>query len=274
MSIPTLSRTNSLDSQASIEDVEGLDVALEISRATSPVARFVSGVEDDNFSMNFLTLEISTGPEAEHAASVLQRWFQNVKRVTAALVGMEQPACAQAAARLFGVAAATGAVGPSSSTTCLLARLRACSSSEAAIALSSTPEAAKDATAFLTALPRDGVLRKLSVACHGPRAFLAALLVVSQPAVVLGDAHDSPEGKALANASRLVVGACAQLTEVLLEPSSSSSSSPPPCGRLRRFRARLVLCRFARRYHATAFKEWRAFDSERVASQVMVLFLL
>jgi hypothetical protein len=268
---PPLSRTSSIDSQTSLEDVQGLDVAQEIHRVSSPVARFLNSVEDHD--ANFPSFSYSS-MEAENAASVIQRWVQNVQRVSKALVGMEAHSVSSAAARLF------GGKGISVEGS-LLEKLKACASSEEAITLSSTPEAAKDATAFLMGLPRDSMLRKLNVALHGPRAFLVALLVVSRPDVVLGEAHASPEGKGLANASRMMVDAGLRLTEVLLEPHEQSprphdaASSMGPergaPGRLRRFRFRLVMCRFARRYHATAFMAWKTFDAERVVSQVRLV---
>ena len=259
------SRASSLDSQTSLEDLASRSsVGEELARCLSPVSRFVDGpaATDDNLSTaGAPAFAVASTFETEAAASVLQKWAASMRRVTKALKAMSDPAVVIAGVRLFGGGGGTGGA-------CVLAQLRASASADAAIALSSLTAVAKDATAFLLGLPRDGALRGLPVALHGPRAFLSALLVAasggdaSRASAVLGEAHDGAEGKAMASAARLLALGCERLTVCLAEAEGTP-------GRVGRFRSRLVMVRFARRYHAAAFGAFRAADAERAAGQLV-----
>ena len=209
------------------------------NRCSSPLGQFVD--PSDSLAEAAATLE------TEAAAVVLQTWAKNVLRIAKVLTAMEKPEFIHAANSLFGV-----------EPQALANRLRAVTSAEAAVALASSNEMATAATAVLVALPRDATLRPLPVAAHGPRAFLAALLVASHPEAVLGANHADNLGLAVKVASRLLCASATVLTKILAEPRGTH-------GRVRRFRAQLVALRFARRFHAAAFQAWRVADRERAA---------
>ncbi len=257
-----------------------LDVDKEIRRATSPLVGFV---ESDESSDEKLAVS-STSPLHERfapsfvndgAARTLQQWMRNYRRVVNAATELSRPHFISAGKCLFGDASNGG----------LAALLNDATSTNEAMSIMSSTSMARDATTVLMGLPRDSKLRKMPVALHGPRAFLSAALVMSKPAVVLGDHVDTAEGRALINASRMVISACRRLMDLLLEATPAPApvavdavpvpvppSVPvdaPDLGWLRRFRARLIMVRFARRYHAASFGAWRTYDAQRVAATLI-----
>ena len=213
------------------------------NRCSSPLGQFVD--PSDSLAEAAATLE------TEAAAVVLQTWVKNVLRIAKVLNTMEKAEFIQAANSLFG-----------GEPEALANRLRTVTSAEAAVSLGSSHDMASAATAVLVALPRDATLRPLPVAAHGPRAFLAAILVAGHPEAVLGANHADSLGQAVKVASRLLCASATVLTEILAEPKGAQ-------GRVRRFRAQLVALRFARRFHAAAFQAWRVADRERAAESLV-----
>lgn len=67
----------------------------------------------------------------------------------------------------------------------------------------------------------------------------------------------------------MLITATQRLGKALSDLAAAAAGSGGGGGTLRRFRARLVMVRWARRYHATAFRSWKALDSERVAAQLI-----
>mmetsp|Transcript_96499 Transcript_96499/g.275266 ORF Transcript_96499/g.275266 Transcript_96499/m.275266 type:complete len:478 (-) Transcript_96499:119-1552(-) len=67
----------------------------------------------------------------------------------------------------------------------------------------------------------------------------------------------------------MLITATQRLGKALGDLAAAAAGSGGGGGALRRFRARLVMVRWARRYHATAFGSWKALDSERVAAQLI-----
>ena len=224
----------------------------EVRRASSPLVSYVDRAASDpvpeaDTARSPLHERFPPSFENDAAAMQIQAMVRNLKRLSKAAGNMMDPAFLAAGCRLFLIDGGLSSLVDKMSST------------EEAIRVTSTPSVARDATTVLMGLPRDSVLRKLPVALHGPRAFISAALVRSKPSAVLGDDHDTPEGRALKNSSRMLISASRRLVECLNGGGTEG-------GWLRKFRARLVMVRFARRYHAATFGAWRASDAQRVAA--------
>jgi len=252
-----LSRTSSTSSTKSIDEIEAMDIASEIKRISSPVVSYVDhrGLLDEvqSYSADLVN---------EEAARKIQGWWKAILRLRRTVAALVTEEVLQATASLFSAVPST----PQSDAhrgSSLLDRLKAATSTEDAIAQTSTQTAAQAVTLLLLGLPRDAMLRRLNVALHGPRAFLSAMLVVCKPESVLGNHHGSFEGRVLINASQMLLTAAKRLTECI--HAMPAGTGHRTMAEMRYFRARLIMIRLARRYHAVAFKTWKRADSDRVA---------
>jgi hypothetical protein len=261
-------RAQSIESQTSLEEIEALDIPGQISRSISPVVNYVE------YDFPDIPMVKST-PETENAAKIIQKWIKNVQRIIKTLELMKKAEFLTSISRLFGPlkheeegTAAADAADAQSKTT-LLDKLSSCNGNEA-ISLTNSSIVAKDVAQLLMGMPRDATLRKLSVNLHGPRAFLSALLVMTHPATIFGEDNEdiSIEGLFLKNASSMLMTNFQLLSKILLEFDLKKNQNNN-IGYLKKFRKQLIMVRFARRYHAKAFGEFKKADAERVSNQLL-----